>query len=104
MRYQIEKPEQLLMLEKIATDGKLRSIAAIWRSQQKRAGNTAWDKSFFVQIVKEGKLSATVIRRGYRNEINYCATLEYDRAVDWCETNLKPIVETTYAERRRNNQ
>lgn len=90
-RFHIASPEQLHELEAFVKDGKLKTMVSVWTTTKRRDGKTRWDDKIFVGFSGDRYKEAEVYRVDVNNELISCATLQYNKALNWCEQNLHPV-------------
>ena len=90
-RFHVARPDELRALNDFVKEGKLSSMVTVWTAQSRRTGETRWDNAIYVGFSGDRYKEAEVFRADAKNELIFCATLQYNKALNWCEQHLKEI-------------
>lgn len=92
-RFHIASPAELASLAEYAKDGKetIKRMVSVWTAARRRKGDTRWDKAIYVGFCGTRKKQAEVVRISAESEIVYVGTLQYNKALNWCEQHLRKV-------------
>jgi len=92
-RFHIASPSELSTLGEFVKAGKdaVERTVSVWTAARRRKGETRWDKAIYVGFCGTRKKNAEVIRISAEGELVYVGTLQYNKALKWCEQNLRPV-------------
>lgn len=90
-KFHIATPEDLKSLSPLVKEGKLDRIIGVWMAARSKRGETRWDKSIYVGFSGDRHKNAEIVRFSADGEIVYCATLQYNKALNWCEQHLRQV-------------
>ena len=92
-RFHIASPAELASLAEFAKDGKktIERMISVWTAARRRKGDTRWDDSIYVGFCGTRKKRAEVVRFSAESEIVPVGTLQYNKALNWCEQHLRQV-------------
>ena len=92
-RFAIETPEQLRELAALAkeTPNSLGKLATVWSATRRRQGATNCDKTFYACFSGTRSREAAVIHFNSGHELTHQVDVQYNKALQYCERNLKPV-------------
>lgn len=90
-RFHVARPEELRELAGLVKEGKLSNMVSVWTAAKRRSGETRWDNAIYVGFSGDRSRNAEVVRFNAQGELVYCATLHYNKALNWCEQHLRPV-------------
>lgn len=90
-RFHVATPDQLRELAALVKEGKLGNMVSVWTAAKRRTGETRWDNAIYVGFSGDLHKDAEVVRISADGELVYCATLRYNKALNWCEQHLRQV-------------
>ena len=92
-RFHIASPTELVSLAEFAKDGKeaIMRVSSIWTAASRRKGITRWDKAIYAEFCGTRRKQAEVVRFSVEGGIVYVGTLQYNKALNWCEQHLQQV-------------
>lgn len=92
-RFHIASPAELASLAEYAKDGKetIKRTVSIWTAARRRKGDTRWDNAFYARFCGTRKKHAEVVRISVEGEAMRVGSLQYNKALNWCEQNLQKV-------------
>lgn len=88
-RFHIAKPEQLRELAAFVKEGKLGPMISVWTTTVRRQGNSRWDDAIYIGFSGDRNRIAEVYRADTKGELIRCASMQYNKALNWCERHLQ---------------
>ena len=91
-RFHVANPGQLKALVPFAKTNapSLEKMVRIWYAAQ-RKGKNRWDNAIYVGFSGDRHREAGIVRIGANNELVTCATLMYNKALGYCECNMRRV-------------
>ena len=95
-RFHISTPEELKALAEYAkeTPNRLTNIIRVWTAVKRKDGKTRWDNAIYCGFSGDRTRIAEIVRFTSDNELEYCASLKYNLALNWCEKHLQEVYDT----------
>lgn len=90
-RFHIAKPEQLRELAEFVKKGKLGPMISVWTTTVRKQGYSCWDNAIYIGFSGDRNRVAEIYRVSAGNELVYCATMQYNKALNWCEKHLREV-------------
>ena len=93
-RFHVANPGQLKALVPFAKSNapSLARMVRIWYAAQ-RKGKDRWDYSIYVGFSGDRRREAGIVRVDANNELIVCAPLMYNKALNYCEQNMRRVYE-----------
>lgn len=94
-RFHIATPEDLKALAQFDKEApsRLDRLIRVWTANKRRLGKTRWDNAFFCVFSGDRMRIAEIERITSENELEYCASLRYNLALNWCEQHLREVLD-----------
>lgn len=88
-RCHIATPEDLRQLAEFVKDGNLNPLISIWSATVRWQGKSRWDDAFYIGFSGDRNRIAEVYRANADGELILCASMQYNKALNWCEQHLR---------------
>lgn len=88
-RFHIATPEELRQLSAFVKDGKLDAMIRVWTVTIRKQGKSRWDDAIYIGFSGDRKRIAEVFRIDASGEVIRCASMQYNKALNWCEQHLQ---------------
>lgn len=92
-KYHITSPAELAELAALAKDGKaaIERTVSIWTAARRRKGDTRWDQAIYVGFCGSRQRNAEIVRLSAGGELVYVGSVQYNKALNWCEQHLQQV-------------
>lgn len=88
-RFHIATPEELRQLAAFVKEGKLDAMIRVWTVTVRRQGKSRWDDAIYISFSSDRNRNAEVFRIAAGGEVIRCASMHYNKALNWCEQHLR---------------
>lgn len=88
-RFHIPTPEKLRQLAAFVKDGKLDAMIRVWTVTVRRQGKSRWDDAIYIGFSGDRNRIAEIFRIDAGGEVIHCASMHYNKALNWCEQHLQ---------------
>lgn len=88
-RFHIATPEELRQLSAFVKDGKLDAMIRVWTVTIRKQGKSRWDDAIYISFSGDRNRIAEVFRIDASGEVIRCASMRYNKALNWCEQHLQ---------------
>ena len=91
--YHIATPEQLQSLVPLAKNNAptVARVARIWKAAREKKGETRWDQEVYAGFSGDQQRTALIFRFEANGSFLEVAALHYNKALRWCEQNLRQV-------------
>ncbi len=92
-RFHVASPADLASLAEFAKDGKesIGRMVSVWTATMRRKGETRWDRAIYAGFCGTRRRDAEIVRISADGNIVYVGTLQYNKALNWCEQHLRQV-------------
>lgn len=88
-RFHIATPEELRQLAAFVKEGKLDATIRVWTVTIRKQGKCPWDDTIYIGFSGDRNRNAEIFRIAAGGEVIRCASMHYNKALNWCEQHLQ---------------
>lgn len=88
-RFHIAKPDQLRELDEFVKKGNLKPMISVWTTTIRKRGFSRWDDAIYIGFSGDRNRIAEIFRIDAGGEVIRCASMHYNKALNWCEQHLQ---------------
>lgn len=88
-RFHVARPDELRKLAEFVKEGKLDAMIRVWTVTIRKQGKSRWDDAIYIGFSGDRNRIAEVFRIDAGGEVIRCASMQYNKALNWCEQHLQ---------------